>query len=121
MEVIVAAALFAISLLVLMGIFPISTRAVRKAQVRTIAARLVENQLERTRAASFNSVSDVPPFSVIVDIINNGNVENVDFRVEQQVTTPTAGLKHVRVTVSWKRESQDQSIFLETDLANTSP
>ena len=121
MEVIVAAALFAISILVLLGVFPLSARAVRKAQVRTIATHLAENQIEKSRAASFVSVASVPPYSVVADIVNNNITEGVDFSVEQNVTNISTAVKRVRVTVNWKRESQDQTVFLETDLASTLP
>ena len=118
---IVAAALFSISLLVLLGIFPLAARAVRKAEVRTIATHLAESQLERTRSTSFVSVADVPAYPVSVDIVNNNNTERVDFSVTQSVTPVASGHKHVRVAVQWKREDQVQTAYLETDVASTLP
>ena len=121
MEIVVAAALFSISMLVLLGIFPLSARAVRKAEVRTIAVHLAENQMERARSISFSAVGNVPAYSSSADIVNNSLTETIDFTIAQTVTDLGSGLKHTIVNVSWRRENQDQSVFLETDFASTQP
>ncbi|MCE7870499.1 hypothetical protein DYH09_09005 [bacterium CPR1] len=120
MEMLVAAAVFASSVMILLGIFPLSARAVRQSQLNLIATHLAENQLETARARSYEALftESLPaiPFTLKV----NGTDLNVTYNVTMDVTEVNPGLKSVRVTVSWHWEF-DRNLTLETEIARTAP
>lgn len=120
MEMLVAAAVFASSVMILLGIFPLSARAVRNSQLNLIATHLAENQLEIARARSYEALfsesSPAIPFTLKV----NGTDLNVTYNLTMDVQEVNPGLKSVRVTVSWFWEF-DRNLTLETEIARTSP
>ncbi len=120
MEMLVAAAVFASSVMILLGIFPLSARAVRQSQLNLIATHLAENQLETARARSYEALftETLPPIPFTLKV--NGTDLNVTYTVTMDVTEVNPGLKSVRVTVSWFWEF-DRNLTLETEIARTSP
>lgn len=120
-EMLVAAALFAASFMILIGAFPLAARAIRLAQVRNIAHHLAQSRLERLNVAAYADVAAGGPEGIDVTVINNGISETIPFSLTQDVTVVSTGLKHVRVTLRWTRDSRDQSLFLETDVAKYAP
>lgn len=121
MEMLVAAAVFASSIMVLLGIFPLSARAVRQSQLTLIATHMAELQLETARARSYEALADeaIPSLPVVLKL--NDKDLTVDYRVSMKVVETAPGLKHVTATVAWKWESEDKTLTLETEIARTQP
>ncbi len=120
-EMLVAAALFAASFMILIGAFPLAARAIRLAQVRNIAHHLAQSRLERLNVSAYADVAPGGPEGIDVTVINNGVAETIPFSLTQDVTVVNSGLKHVKVTLNWTRDSRNQSLFLETDVAKYAP
>lgn len=120
LEMLVAAAVFAISVMILLGIFPLSARAVRQSQLTLIATHMAEFQLETARARSFEALSDESLPVIPVTLKLNGTDTTVDYMVSMRVMETSPGLKHVTATVTWKWES-DRTLTLETEIARTMP
>ncbi len=120
MEMLVAAAVFASSVMILLGIFPLSARAVRNSQLNLIATHLAENQLEIARARSYEALFSESSPSIPFTLKVNGTDLNVTYNLTMDVQEVNPGLKRVRVTVSWFWEF-DRNLTLETEIARTAP
>lgn len=122
MEMVVAAAVFAVSVLVLFGIFPITARSVAQAEQRLMANHLAANRLEMVRTSAFNNVVSTPPQTAVVVFRHHDETDEQEFEVEQVVTPSGAdsGLKNVEVIVRWKYQNRNQELRLETQIASLS-
>lgn len=122
LEMVVAAAVFAISVLVLFGIFPITARSVSQAEQRLLANHLASNRLELLRTSAFDGIQDQLPQAVAVEFVHNKEVIELEYQVEQKVVTAAAdpGLKNVEVIVRWHFRKRDQELRLETQVARLS-
>ncbi len=121
MEVVVASAVFILSVLVLFGIFPISARAVRQAEQRLMAEHLADNRLTLCRSSAFVDLKNVAPQLNTVLFRHQDEVVSQDFTLEQKVTNVTAKLKNIEVIVSWDSERRHQELRLETQIADLQP
>ncbi|MEW6279972.1 MAG: hypothetical protein AB1758_15185 [Candidatus Eremiobacterota bacterium] len=122
-EMLIAAALFAVSLMIMLGVFPVSARAVRKSQETLIATHLAETQLELARAGSFGNLASFSPQTTTVVVTHNGVDIDYAFEVEQQVSDfgTDSGLKTVVVLVRWASDRQQRTLRMETQIARTIP
>lgn len=120
LEMLVAAAVFASSVMILLGIFPLSTRAVRSSELTLIATHMAEFQLETARARSYDSLFDETGPALPVTLTLNGIDTTVDYTVSMQVQEVAPGLKHVTATVVWYWET-DHTLKLETEIARLAP
>jgi len=122
MEMVVAAAVFAISVLVLFGIFPITARSVAQAEQRLMANHLAANRLEMARTSAFNNVISTAPQTAVVIFRHHDESVEQEFDVEQVVTPSGAdpGIKNVEVIVRWKYQDRNQELRLETQIASLS-
>ncbi len=120
MEMLVAAAVFASAVMILLGIFPLSARAVRQSQLTLIGTHMAEFELETARARSYEALADetLPPIPVTLKL--NGTDTTVSYTVAMMVQESSPGLKHVAVTVNWLWETP-HSVTLETEIARTTP
>jgi Tfp pilus assembly protein PilV len=121
MEVIVAAAVFVVSVLVLFGIFPISARAMRQAEQRLMASHLADNRLALCRSSAFSDLQDQAPQANLVDFRHQDEVVSEEFMVEQKVTDLTPKLKNIEVIVTWDSDRRHQELRLETQIASLQP
>ena len=121
MEVVVASAVFAISVLVLFGIFPISARSVRQAEQRMMASHLADNRLQLCRSSAFSDLQDQAPQLNTVLFRHQDEVVTGEFRVQQVVTDLTPKLKNVEVIVRWDSDRRHQELRLETQVASLLP
>lgn len=121
MEVVVAAAVFIISVLVLFGIFPISARAMRQAEQRLMAEHLADNRLTLCRSSAFSDLKNIPAQVNEVFFRHQDQVESEQFSVEQKVTNVTPKLKNIEVIVTWDSERRHQELRLETQIADLQP
>lgn len=121
MEMIVAAALFAGSFLIIIGAFPLAARAIRNAEIRNVAHHLAQARLERLNVTGFDQLTFANTENVNVDLIHQGQTETTDFKITHQATDIGVGLRHVRVLVEWTRDGRNQNTFLETDIARVTP
>ena len=120
LELMVAAAVFASAVMILLGIFPLSAKAVRQSQLTLIATHMAEYQLETARARNYNALFDDPPLSLPTTLSLNGVTTTIDYAVSLKVDTVVDGLKHVTATVTWTWETP-HSLSLETEIARTTP
>lgn len=121
MEVIVAAAVFVISVLVLFGIFPISARAVRQAEQRLLASHLADNRLTLCQSSAFADLIDQPPQLNSFLVRHQDGVFSQEFLLEQKVTEITPKLKNIEVIVTWESDRRHQELRLETRIASLQP
>ena len=120
---VVAAAIFVVSVLVLFGIFPITARSVHQAEERLMASHLAENRLELCRSTAYLNLKPLPPELTTVIFRHQGELVTQEYSVEQRVTpigTPDR-LRNVEVIVSWKSNNRTQELRLETQFASLSP
>lgn len=121
MEVVVAAAVFVISVLVLFGIFPISARAMRQAEQRLFAEHLANNRLTLCRSSAFSDLKAIPPQLSQAIFRHQDQIDTQDFSVEQKVTNVTPKLKNIEVIVTWDADRRHQELRLETQIADLQP
>jgi len=121
MEVMVSAAVFIVSVLVLFGIFPISARSVRQAEQRTMASHLADNRLALCRSSAFSDIQNQAPQVSTVIFRHQDEVVTEEFQVEQVVTNLTPKLKNIEVIVRWDSERRHQELRLETQIASLLP
>ena len=121
MEVVVAAAVFIISVLVLFGIFPISARAIRQSEQRLMAEHLADNRLTLCRSSAFSDLKNIAPQVIPATFRHQDTLDTVEYSVEQKVVDVTAKLKNVEVIVSWDKERRHQELRLETQIADLRP
>ena len=120
-EVLVSAAVFITSVLVLFGIFPISARSVRQAEQRTMASHLADNRLQLCRSSAFGDIQNLAPQISTVIFRHQDEVVTEEFRVQQVVTNVTPKLKNIEVIVRWDSERRHQELRLETQIASLLP
>jgi len=121
MEMVVAAAVFIISVLVLFGIFPISARSVRQAELKQMATHIADNRLELCRSTAFTDLQSLPPQITPVTFRHQGEEVTEEFSMEQVVTSPNPSLKNVEVIVRWTSERRNQELRLESQFAKLTP
>lgn len=118
-----AAAIFAVSLLAIFGIFPLTARSVRQAERRSAALQLAQGEIERMRARNLAVVRSQAPVDVPVEFTHHGEPVQETFSVEQVVNpdNATAPLKTVTLVVRWRADNRNQELRLETQLARREP
>lgn len=121
MEVVVASAVFVVSVLVLFGIFPISARAVRQAEQRLMAEHLADNRLTLCRSSAFADLKDIAPQVNTVFFYHEDESVSQDFSLEQKVANVTPKLKNIEVIITWDSERRHQELRLETQIADLQP
>ena len=121
-EMVVAASVFIISVLVLFGIFPISARSVSQAEQRLMATHIADNRLQLFRSTAFANISSQPPQVTTVLFRHQDELVTQEYSMEQVVTTPTSpNLKNIEVIIRWHSDNRDQELRLETQIASLTP
>jgi hypothetical protein len=118
---VVAVGVFATAFLLLLGVFPTATRAIRQANEYLTASFLAEQEIETVRGLAFEDIDDVsPPREVTVQTTNRGTTADASYTVEVDVEDDPLrpGLKKVRVLVSWPAERPTRSLELSTYVAD---
>ena len=99
-ETLIASAVFLTAIVVLVGLFPASTRAVRQAQGHLMATNLAEREIELSRAMNYDALADrSATYNLAVE--NNGILNEITFNSEVEVTQVRTGLKQVVVRIDW--------------------
>lgn len=135
-ELMLGLAIFATSLLMILGIFPTSSRSIQQARTVLLGTHVAQQLMEQyARALPFDQVvnrssgsndpitgtpcSAVPLISTV-----NGSQRVITFNWQIAVTSPGTDLKDVRVQVSWMDTEQTSTVpfvryvNLETKVAN---
>lgn len=121
LEMIIAAAIFAVAVVCLIGVFPVSARAAREAQGTLVAVNLAQRELEMARSASYSAITPRTS-SYTISIDSNGVDERVTFSTSLEVTEVRPGLKLVKATVTWAQpDSVERSTSLETYVVRLTP
>lgn len=114
LELVVAVGIFATAFLLLLGVFPTATRAIRQANEYLTASYLAEQEIELVRAMDYDAIVAVSPRDVTVQTTNRGITVDTRYTIEVDVSeidpkNPDqilidSGLKRIRVLVSWTHE-----------------
>ncbi len=121
-EVLVAVALFASAVVVLLAVFPMSTRAARQSQAQLVATHLVQRELETCRNAGYDQLESHTPPVLSVAKDHNGVEVTIDYQLQVLVEETRPGLKHVKVEAVWFAPDENERRFsLETDVAKLTP
>jgi len=121
-EVLVAVAIFASSVVVLLAVFPMSTRAARQSQAHLVATYLVQRELEICRNTSFDQLQTRTPPALSVSKDHNGVEVSIEYQLQVTVEETRPGLKHVKVEATWFAPDDNERRFsLETDVAKLTP
>lgn len=120
LELMIAIAIFATSLLMLLGVFPTANQGARQAQGVVAANNLAQQQIEKALATDYDQLqSGVQQFQVTST--NNGAPKTTRFSVQTTVSEPQADLKLVQVLVQWPSPPQKgetlHTVRLETYVA----
>jgi Tfp pilus assembly protein PilV len=115
-EVIFAATLIGLIIMVMMSILPSAMLGVRKVEHRTKAGSLAQSLLEEKRAGPFSSL-DIPPAQTrITD--SDGTVYDISYVTLTRPSSDPARLKGMRIVVSWSEREITQSVMRELWLCN---
>ncbi|MEW6279997.1 MAG: hypothetical protein AB1758_15315 [Candidatus Eremiobacterota bacterium] len=120
LELAVAVAVFATAFLLLMGVFPTATRAVRQGEEVMAATFLAEQEIEQLRALDYADLVNQPPRNVTILSTNRGATQDSVYTLQTDVSLVSPGqpdLKRVRVLVTWTRE-RPRHLELTTYVAN---
>ncbi len=117
LELVVAVGVFATAFLLLLGVFPTATRAIRLANEYLTASFLAEQEIETVRGLAFEDIDDVSPREVTVQTTNRAITADASYTVEVVKDDLNPDLKEVRVLVSWTRE-RSRSLELSTYVAD---
>lgn len=120
-ETLIAATVFLTAIVVLVGLFPSSARAVRQAQGHTLATHFAERELEICRAQSFDTLADRTN-TYTLEVENNGATEQLTFDTEITINDVRPGLRRIVVTVNWLGTDYfNRKIEMETYAADLVP
>ncbi|GMU52292.1 MAG: hypothetical protein AMXMBFR33_14380 [Candidatus Xenobia bacterium] len=112
-----AVGVFATAFLLLLGVFPTATRAIRQANEYLTASFLAEQEIETVRGLAFEDIDDVSPREVTVQTTNRGTTADASYTVEVDIDSLNPELKRIRILVSWTRE-RPRSLELSTYVAD---
>lgn len=121
-EVLVAVAIFASAIVVLLAVFPMSTRAARQSQAQLVATHLVQRELEISRNYGFDQLQSRTPPALSISKDHNGVEVTIEYQLQVLVEETRPGLKHVKVEAIWFAPDENERRFsLETDVAKLTP
>lgn len=112
-----AVGVFATAFLLLLGVFPTATRAIRQANEYLTASFLAEQEIETVRGLAFEDIDNISPREVTVQTTNRGTTVDARYTVEVDVDSLDPELKRIRILVSWTRE-RPRSLELSTYVAD---
>ncbi len=122
MEMLVAAALFALAIGTIIGIFPLSAKATRQSQAALVAATVAQDEMELVRAMSYEGVPPLRERKIEVEVVFAGRVVLLSYEVTSVAVVKEPGLKGVTVTVVWNEpDGKTRREVLNTDVARLSP
>lgn len=116
LEVVFGLALFAVSILLLFGVFPNAQRAATQSKNVAIASELALEYLNRERALPYQAVGTPrPPEVVPISTTVNGVTATTDYTVSLSVLEPEPGKrKDITVKVAWVEGQVNRSFRLES-------
>lgn len=121
LEMIISVAVFAVAMVALIGVFPVSIKAGRQAQSTLVAVNLAERELEVSRSAAYDAIAG-RVYSYDLDIMSNGVTIQITYDTEVEVNEVRDGLKHLKSTVTWAEpDAQVRTTSLETYVARRIP
>ncbi len=86
LELVVAVGIFATAFLLLLGVFPTATRAIRQANEYLTASYLAEQEIELVRAMDYDAIVAVSPRDVTVQTTNRGITVDTRYTIEVDVS-----------------------------------
>ncbi|MBI3925059.1 MAG: prepilin-type N-terminal cleavage/methylation domain-containing protein [Armatimonadetes bacterium] len=104
-EILIAVAILAISLLVLIGLYPTGLQSVKEASALNGATFLAERLVEAERARPYPTIVSQGPLQFTVATVNNGQSSGMRYEYQILVTEIQDGIepgaKDIVVQVSW--------------------
>ena len=120
-ETLVAVALFTGAVVVVIGVFPASVRALRQSHSHLVAATLAEKELEFCRAQDYDALENRDE-SYSLTQERSGISTTITYRTHLEISLLRQGLKRVLVTVEWKdTEQMQRQLRMETYVARLAP
>lgn len=120
-EIMIAVAVFAVAIVTIIGVYPVSARAARQAQGHLVATNLAEKELEFSRAMDYDAI-ETRSEQYLMEFESNGARTQIDFTTEVEVQEPRTGLKQIVVTVNYLgTDNFRRSLRMETYVARLSP
>ncbi len=113
-----AVGVFATAFLLLLGVFPTATRAIRQANEYLTASFLAEQEIETVRGLPFEAIANISPREVTVQTTNRGITADARYTVEVDVDPLSSELKRIRVLISWPAERPTRNLELNTYVAD---
>lgn len=120
LETIVTLGVFAVALLVTMGIITGVSQSSAQAREYTLARETARQAMEQQRNQPFASIG-VPapsPYLVVVPFTNNGQSLAIEYTVSVSVHDAAGQYKDILVKVAWRHGDIPREIQLETSAAN---
>ena len=99
-ETLIATTLFLTAVVIIVGLYPSSARAVRQAQGHLMATSIAERELEIARASSYDSVENRTE-EYVLRVTNNDAEMEITFNTQVEVTEIQPGLKSVTVNIDY--------------------
>lgn len=100
LETLIAVTIFAVGVMSLFSIFPVSAKAARQSIGHLAAVNLAERELEFSRAQAYDAVQNrSQDYDIVIE--SNGATNNLVFQTFTEANEIRTGLKHVKVVVRW--------------------
>jgi hypothetical protein len=121
METMVAVTVFLLSIVTVVGAYPVSVRASRLAHGHLMASTLAEKEIEFSRAMDYDAVETrEQTYNLVLEA--QGAPCNLTFQTHMEVSEVREGLKRLKLTVSWSGlDSQTRRNEMETYVARLTP
>lgn len=117
-ELIIGLLIFLSSILLLLGAFPISIRAITKGRYVLLATHLAEQKMEYIKSLSYDEIYQGNPNLATVSTTMTSTVDGVEslneFTEQVSVATVQTGLKQVKVQVSWQENRRVRYVMIES-------
>lgn len=120
-ETMIAVSLFAVAIVTIIGVYPVSARAARQAQGHLVATNLAEKELEFSRAMDYDAIeSRTEDYTLAFE--SNGAATQIEFEADVVVQETRPGLKQIVVTVTYLgTDNFNRRLEMETYVARLSP
>ncbi len=120
-EMLIAATVFIVAIVTLIGIFPVSARSAQQSHAHLVATNLAEKELELSRAMDFLAVADRDK-TYRLHQESGGFAREEIYQVTVRVREIRSGLKSVLVTVKWDQDKNiPRNLSMETFVARLTP
>jgi type II secretory pathway pseudopilin PulG len=119
LECLVGIGIFAVAVLMAMGLYPAAHGALTQAKQMNVATQLSHQVMEQALSRGWDAVVDIPPgpsTEFVYPMQQEGRDINLRYQYEVDVQGPASGskLKKILVTVRWTQGKHKRSVFVES-------